>query len=354
MWISARWWWEQIFHLLSCILFSWQRRRVTNARQSNAVIEICLVIHTCGVSVRVYPDAGAGKHWRLDMLVIMVKERWSVEGERKKRERWNEFPSLVKRRSRGVALYDDKQTHALCLPFLVCSQTTARPVASASYAAPMCVLNLCLAAYYQLFIIQISWGHEVRKHLVTSHFLQHIFKTWGLPATEHKTLLALHYFVLPVCIYLIYNAWVISASADRKTTFPKECSPCHEAVWCLFLVQLIYWQHCCWLVQVMPSSMSHAVMSNGEANHLHQTFDSTPHLRTYSGTFLLSRQFTTKPEALTDFSQHFNWKAKSRNLDRKLLYYHLGECYVCFIWVKQKEKGKEVQGEIKGHKEAEI
>lgn len=111
------------------------------------------------------------------MLVIMVEEeRWSVEGEKKK-ETLNEFPSLVKRRSRGVALCDDKQRHALCLPFLVCSQATARPVASNSYAVLICVLNLYLAAYYQLFIIQISWGHEVRKHLVTSHFLQHNFKT---------------------------------------------------------------------------------------------------------------------------------------------------------------------------------
>lgn len=113
------------------------------------------------------------------MLVIMVEEeRWSVEGEKKKKkETLNEFPSLVKRRSRGVALCDDKQRHALCLPFLVCSQATARPVASNSFSAPMCVLNLCLAAYYQLFTIQISWGREVRKHLVTRHFLQHFFKT---------------------------------------------------------------------------------------------------------------------------------------------------------------------------------
>lgn len=104
-------------------------------------------------------------------------ERWGRE--KKKKETLNEFPSLVKRRSRGVALCDDKQIHALCLSFLVCSQATARPVASASYAAPMCVLNLCSAAYYQWFITQISWGHEVRKHVATSHFLQHIFKTWG-------------------------------------------------------------------------------------------------------------------------------------------------------------------------------
>lgn len=88
------------------------------------------------------------------MLVITVQEeeKEAEEGrEKKKKETLHEFRSLVKLGSREVALCEDKQSCALCRPSLGRSQATARPETFLRW-----VLNLCLAAYYLLFAMQIS------------------------------------------------------------------------------------------------------------------------------------------------------------------------------------------------------
>lgn len=183
-----------------------------------------------GVSVPVPPpDAGGVKHWRLLMLVIMVQEEKREEkreeekmGEveargKKKKERLHEFRSLVKLGSRGVALCDDKQSGALCLPSLCLSQATARPE-----TLPRCVVNLCLAAYYLLFGMQISEG-AVRSENIW----------WTLTSCNasyrHLRFTRNHSIYIICILFFLHSNWlcisvilVISASPDGKTTFPKE------------------------------------------------------------------------------------------------------------------------------------
>lgn len=134
--------------------------------------------------------------------------------------------------SRGVALCDDKQSCALCLPSLGLSQATARPE-----TLLRCVLSLCLAAYYLLFSMQISEGAVRSENIwrtLTScnaslrhlRFTRNRHKTplWNTAYT--CTLYAFSFLFLLSYLLYISLILVISASPDSKTTFPQENVHC--------------------------------------------------------------------------------------------------------------------------------